>query len=93
MIDETGVSAEPSNIFLYDAERAELTGITDVLSFTESSIVTVCKYGILSVDGSKLKIENFDSKSGILSVTGEFYGFYYMEKEKREKRKKGAFSK
>lgn len=82
----------PANLFLYDAKRAEMTGICDVLNFTDSNITAVCKFGIMSIDGLSLKIESFDSQSETLSVTGDFFGFYYIEKNKKSRKKKGPFS-
>lgn len=83
----------PSDLFLYDTKRAELTGIKDVLNFTDTAIVAVCKYGTLSIDGEGLRIESFDSSAGSLSVTGSINGFFYFDKVSREKKKKGFFSK
>lgn len=83
----------PSDLLLYDAKRAELTGIHDVLNFTDTAIVAVCKYGTLSIDGEGLRIESFDSSSGSLSVVGSINGFFYFDKVSKEKKKKGLFSK
>ena len=83
----------PSDFFLYDTKKAELTGISDVISFTDSEIVAECKWGVLSVNGEELKIENFDSARGNLSLCGNINGIFYFGKMSKDKKKKGLFSK
>lgn len=87
------INEGPSDLFLYDAGRAELTGISDVEGFTDTTIVAICKFGTLTIDGESLKIESFDSSKGTLSVTGNIYGFFYIDRSSKEKKKKGFFSK
>ncbi len=80
-----------NNVFIYDRKRVELSGIYDVVGFTDTTVIATCKSGNVSVDGSELKIDSFDSSSGKLSVHGNVNGvFYYggVEKEKKNKKKK-----
>ena len=50
--------------------RTEITGVEDVIGFSDSNVTLSCKSSSLSIDGEGLKIESFDSSSGRLSVTG-----------------------
>lgn len=87
---------ETNNIYIYDRGKAELTGIYDVLSFTDANITVTCKTGCISIEGKSLKIDSFDSATGELIVTGTLDGFFYFGKkeksEKIEKGKKGGLS-
>lgn len=96
MIDERNREEQvnlPANLFLYDGNRVELSGIADVTSFTDTSVIAVCKYGEMSIDGENLHIESFDAASGALSVTGSITGFFYYDKVIKEKKKRKLFSK
>lgn len=82
---------EINNIFIYDKERAKLTGIQDVESFTDTSIIVTCRHGSISIEGDALKIESFDSTVGDLSMTGNIEGLFYFGKNKDKKNKKRIF--
>ena len=59
-----------------------LTGIKDVLSFDEETVVLDTSLGRLTVKGSGLHIVNFDTKSGDLSAEGRLYALVYTTEEK-----------
>lgn len=82
---------EINNIYIYDRNKAELTGIHDVLSFTDVNITVTCKYGCISIEGKDLKIDSFNSATGDLIINGTVDGFFYFGKS--EKEKKGRLSK
>lgn len=80
-----------NNINIFNREKAELTGIHDVIGFTDTTVVVTCKSGNISIDGKNLKIENFDSSRGNLVVSGYINGLFYyggVEKEKKNKLRK-----
>lgn len=80
-----------NNISIFNRSRAELTGIYDVVGFTDTAIVVTCKSGNISIDGAGLKIESFDGALGVLSVSGNINGLFYyggVEKEKKNKLKR-----
>ena len=59
-----------------------LTGVKDVLSFDEETVVLDTSLGRLTVKGSGLHIVNFDTKSGDLSAEGRLYALVYTTEEK-----------
>ena len=80
------------DILVYDRRRAEITGVIDVLEFSPSNVTLSCAGATLSVDGSELKIESFDSGSGRLALTGNIDGFlYYGESETSKRTKRRLF--
>ena len=70
------------NIIVEDRKKMTLTGIKDVLSFDEETVVLDTSLGKLTVKGSGLHIVNFDTKSGDLSAEGRLYALVYTTEEK-----------
>lgn len=69
--------------------RLEVSGVTDVESFTDTSVIAISELGSISIDGEELKIESFSCDSGWLIVNGKLDGFYYFG---RDKKRRGFFS-
>ncbi len=82
------ISERPNNIVLKDRREAMLTGIFDVVSFTDGEISMTCRTGGLTLVGEELKIDRFDSDSGELSVVGNIGGVFYLDGARGKKRKK-----
>ena len=76
-----------NDIHISDRTKAEVTGVSEVLSFSNSGITVYCKSGTLSFDGEGLKIVSFDSASGKLYISGRVDSIYYYD-DKDEKRTK-----
>lgn len=83
------LSYKEHSISLKDRARMELTGIEDVESFTDTSVIAVSVQGNISIDGEGIKIENFSVETGKLTVSGKFDAFCYFG---RKLKKKGIFS-
>ena len=64
------------NIIVEDRKKMTLTGVKDVLSFDEETVVLDTSLGRLTVKGSGLHIVNFDTKSGDLSAEGRLYALW-----------------
>ena len=77
------------NVILTGRARMELSGISDVESFTDTSVIALSSLGNISIDGEELKIESFSADTGRLVVNGKFDSFCYFG---RESKKRGLFS-
>lgn len=82
------ISERPNNIVLKDRREAVLTGIFDVVAFTDGEISMTCRTGGMSLVGEELKIDRFDSDSGELSVSGNIGGVFYLDGTRSKKGKK-----
>lgn len=69
-------------IIVEDRKKMTLTGVKDVLSFDEETVVLETSLGRLTVKGSGLHIINFDNKSGDLSAEGRLCALVYTSEEK-----------
>jgi len=85
-------SMEPADqdVRIFSRKRMELTGIGEVESFTDNTIVMHSALGSVSVEGENLKIESFSTDKGELIIIGRIDSLYYYAGESTEKR--GLFS-
>lgn len=70
------------NVIVEDRKKMTLTGVKDVVSFDEETVILDTVLGKLTVKGSGLHIINFDTQSGDLSAEGKIYAFVYTTDEK-----------
>lgn len=75
-----------TDIHIYDRTKTELSGVTEVVSFSDANITLTCKFGTVSIDGEGLKVKAFDSASGNLSVTGRVDAVVYFDDGVRRRR-------
>ena len=77
------------NVLIYGRKKAELSGIENVISFDENSVVLETCEGILSIDGSDLNISKLDTANGEVFLEGTIDSVFYPSDEKKES--KGIF--
>ncbi|MBQ7714543.1 MAG: YabP/YqfC family sporulation protein [Clostridia bacterium] len=85
------IDRREQDIFIYSGKRAELSGISDVIGFTDTNVTLLCDGGTLSIDGEDMKIESFNSDSGKLTVTGKIDGVYYFGDKPNDGKKRRRF--
>ncbi len=74
------------NIFIEERQRAHLSGIGEVDSFTDREIVALSSLGELVIEGEELHIEAFSTETGELEVRGHVSGIYYVEEKPTQKK-------
>ena len=70
------------NLIMEDRKNLTLTGIVDVDSFDEQTVVLITDIGELIIKGSSLQIKGFSIESGELSLDGEIESLAYQEVNK-----------
>ena len=78
-----------SNIILESRKKLTLTGVKDVVSFDDETLILKTELGNLTVKGEKLHIGIFNTETGYLSADGVFIAMVYTTDEKQG----GFFSK
>ena len=73
------------NLSLENRSGLKLTGVTDVDSFDEETVMVYTDYGCLTVSGGKLHVEELNLDTGILEVTGEITALVYSSKTEKSK--------
>ena len=64
-------------IILEQRANAAITGVTDVVSFDEASIIADTESGALVIKGVELHISNLNLENGLLELTGEVNSITY----------------
>ena len=76
---------ENQEIVIKDKNRVEIDSILSVRSFDEDGIVVESSLGLVSVEGSGLRIENFEKSTTRILVTGDIYGVFYLKNMDKKK--------
>ncbi len=87
MNNTDNIVARDQNVYMSNRTKMELSGIDDVESFTDTSVIASSSLGNIAIEGENLKIESFSSDSGILIVHGNFDSFCYFGNANKKKRK------
>ena len=80
--------AAEQNVYLYQRNRLEITGVIDVCEFTPNAVELTLEDGYLGVDGDCLKIDYFSADSKKVLICGTVNGIVYYNKAILKKRKK-----
>ena len=79
MADEKKVSAMPHNLVLEDRRLLTVSGVSDVDSFDEETVIVFTDSGELTVRGSNLHINRLSVEMGELTVEGKISALIYSE--------------
>jgi len=69
---------------LSNREQLELTGVTEVINFTEGEIALESNLGNLTILGENLHVKHLDLENSQLIVTGYVTGLKYDQEGKAE---------
>jgi len=87
--DRKVIKPKVQNLILENREKLSVSGVTDVISFNEDTVVVDTELGVLIVRGENLHINKLSIDSLELSIEGEIYSCEYSEKD--ASRTKGSF--
>lgn len=80
----------PHNVIMKDRGELTISGVTDVDSFDETSVIAYTDFGELTISGTELHISSLNLDKGELSVDGRISGLSYIDQQPN---KGGFFSK
>ncbi|MCI6770934.1 MAG: sporulation protein YabP [Oscillospiraceae bacterium] len=81
MTDTAGKSIQSHSLILENRNKLSLSGVTDVDSFDETTIVAYTDYGELTVSGTDLHICVLNIEHGELTVEGNISGLNYLNQQ------------
>ena len=84
MPDEKRPAKLPHNLILEDRKSLMVTGVSDVDSFDDQSVVIYTDMGELTVRGSDLHIGRLNVDTGELNVTGNIFALGYTDDRERQ---------
>ena len=76
----TDETEKKSTLTLQNRKTLSLDGVTDVLSFDESTVLLKTALGTLTVEGVGLHILLLDLESGRVTLEGSVSALFYTEK-------------
>ena len=68
-------------ILITERKKIELNGVNNILGFTPDFIELSTTSGDLSIEGEELKIGELRQEDGRITVTGEIYGVFCVNKK------------
>lgn len=77
--DDKKVVPMPHQLLLEDRERLTISGVSDVDSFDETTIVVYTDLGELTIKGDNLHISRLNVETGDLKVEGTIAALTYAE--------------
>jgi len=86
-MENTRVVKSPHNLILEDRKALLITGVSDVDSFDDQTIVVYTDKGEMTIKGIGLHIDKLSLETGELKVNGNIIAIVYTD----EKRPQGGF--
>ena len=80
-------TADKNDIFIRSRKHIDITGVKDVVSFDDRSVVMITSGGDMAVEGEELKIGALDTDKGIVSVDGKIGAVIYYDGAPTERRR------
>ncbi|MDQ2086528.1 sporulation protein YabP [Herbivorax sp. ANBcel31] len=94
MIDDKKTSKPPvQNVLLENREKLGISGVLDVESFDEHSVVVDTEMGILIIKGEDLHINKLSIDNSELSIEGYIEGIEYSDKDGGKSKGMGFWAK
>ena len=75
----------PHHINLEDREKLMVTGVTEIESFDEETVVLYTDMGELVIRGNKLHIHQLNVETGEFSLDGKVQSLTYLEQSRPSK--------
>ena len=88
-MEEKLKSALPHNVVLEDRRVLRVSGVCDVDSFDEQTVIAFTNMGEMTVRGEDIHISRLNVDTGELELEGNFYALTYTDSPKQS----GFFSK
>ncbi|MBE3102103.1 MAG: sporulation protein YabP [Firmicutes bacterium] len=91
--DKKLVRNRSHSILMENREKATITGVEDVDSFDETTVLLVTDLGFITLHGIDLHISKLNLEEGQLIVEGEITGVEYSDNDGLRNKGGGFFSK
>lgn len=72
------------NLTLENRKRMNLSGVVEVISFDDRSIMLDTTLGTLTIKGEELKMNKLDVQNGDLIILGQINSFVYTTTESKK---------
>ncbi len=93
MADDKRMSAPRHSVTLDRRENVAITGVLDVISFDEATIIADTDMGVLIIRGGNLHVNRLNLENGELEIDGEIISLNYEEQNSYGKGKSSFIGK
>lgn len=80
-MEERKTTFKNQNVYLEDRRKLDITGVEQVESFNESTIVLITVKGGITIKGENLNINKLNLDEGRVKIDGNINGIVYSNKE------------
>lgn len=91
--DKKTLKPKSQNLILENREKLNITGVIDVESFNDESVIVDTEMGVLIVRGEDLHISKLNLDNSELSVEGDIISCEYADREGGKSKGMGFFGK
>ena len=70
----------PHSLLLEERNRLTVSGVRDVDSFDEETLILLTDLGEITVKGDQIKVTRFSAETGDFAATGHFNAFTYADR-------------
>ena len=70
----------PHSLLLEERNRLTVSGVRDVDSFDEETLILLTDLGEITVKGEQIKVTRFSAETGDFAATGKFTGVAYADR-------------
>lgn len=88
--DDKAINKLPHNIIMEDRKKLSVSGVSDIESFDEQTIIAITDLGELTIRGWNLHITRLNLEQGELMVDGDISSLTYTDTRPKAQ---GFFSK
>ncbi len=78
MTEETGKM--PHSLFMEESGSISISGVRDVESFDEQTLIVLTDLGEITVKGENIKVGRFSAETGDFAAIGTFQSVSYSER-------------
>lgn len=94
MAEEKKISKpKVQNVIIENREKMSISGVIDVESFNDESIIIDTELGVLIIRGGDLRISKLNLDSSDLNIEGDIFSCEYNDREGSRSKGVGFFSK
>ncbi len=72
------------NLYIESRKRLVASGVRDVISFDDETLLLSTALGKLTIKGQGIKIESYNTETGDLAATGNIHAAVYMSDSSNE---------
>ena len=73
-------------VTLKDRSEMRITGVCEVESFDDTSVIMRTVRGDMTVEGRELRVDVLDVERGVVTLRGQIGGIFYSTEDGEEKR-------